>query len=62
MKTAYQNSGRLAAILVDEKGELYCDLSINLALKPLKELSGGEEAKTRLTLLTFESLLFTFPI
>ena len=29
-----------------------CGIKSNLALKPLKELSGGEEAKTRLTLLT----------
>ena len=29
-----------------------CGVKSNLALKPLKELSGGEEAKTRLTLLT----------
>ena len=31
-----------------------CGIKSNLALKPLKELSGGEEAKTRLTLLTIK--------
>ena len=31
-----------------------CGIKSNLALKPLKELSGGEEAKTRLTLLTMQ--------
>ena len=31
-----------------------CGIKANLALKPLKELSGGEEAKTRLTLLTMQ--------
>ena len=31
-----------------------CGIKSNLALKPLKELSGGEEAKTRLTLLTLK--------
>ena len=29
-----------------------CGIKSNLAVKPLKELSGGEEAKTRLALLT----------
>ena len=31
-----------------------CGIKSNLALKPLTELSGGEEAKTRLTLLTMK--------
>ena len=31
-----------------------CGIKSNLALKPLSELSGGEEAKTRLTLLTMK--------
>ena len=31
-----------------------CGVKSNLALKPLKELSGGEEAKTRLALLTMQ--------
>ena len=31
-----------------------CGVKANLAIKPLKELSGGEEAKTRLCLLTLK--------
>ena len=31
-----------------------CGIKSTLAIKPLKELSGGEEAKTRLTLLTLK--------
>lgn len=31
-----------------------CGIKSNLAIKPLKELSGGEEAKSRLTLLTLK--------
>lgn len=35
-KTAYQNNGRLAVLLVEEEGELYCDLSIVLLLNLLR--------------------------
>ena len=31
-----------------------CGVKSNLAIRPLKELSGGEEAKSRLCLLTIE--------